>query len=150
MTPWKNYFILAFQGYLSTLLSLREKFLYSELFCPVFSGIRTEYGKIRSISPYSVQMRENTPYLSVFSSNAGKYGPENTPICTLFKQWRDRFQISAASLTLISEWAPPSNKYLPSNKCHISKRRRYQKSDNNLTVTSWKWKWNKCTNYEKK
>ena len=59
MTPWKNYFILAFQGYLSTLLSLREKFLYSELFCPVFSGIRTEYGKIRSISPYSVQMREN-------------------------------------------------------------------------------------------
>ena len=120
-------------------------------FCwSVFSRIRTEYGKIRSISPYSVQMRENTPYLSVFSSNAGKYGPEKTPICTLFKQWRDRFQISAASLTLISEWAPPSNKYLPSNKCHISKRSRYQKSDNNLTVTSWKWKWNKCTNYEKK
>ena len=43
-------------------------------FCwSVFSRIRTEYGKVRSISPYSVQMRENTPYLSVFSSTAGKY-----------------------------------------------------------------------------
>ena len=26
----------------------------------VFSRIRTEYGKIRSMSPYSVRMRENT------------------------------------------------------------------------------------------
>ena len=30
---------------------------------PAFSRIRTEYGEMRSISPYSVQMRE-------------KYGPE--------------------------------------------------------------------------
>ena len=29
-------------------------------FWSVFSHIRTEYGEIRSISPYSVQMRENT------------------------------------------------------------------------------------------
>ena len=29
-------------------------------FWTVFSRIRTEYGEIRSISPYSVQMRENT------------------------------------------------------------------------------------------
>ena len=29
-------------------------------FWSVFSRIRTEYGEIRSISPYSVRMRENT------------------------------------------------------------------------------------------
>ena len=40
--------------------SLREKCPYSELFMSLFSRIRTEYGEIRSISPYSVQMRENT------------------------------------------------------------------------------------------
>ena len=40
--------------------ALRIKCPYSELFWSVFSGMRTEYGKIRSISPYSVRMRENT------------------------------------------------------------------------------------------
>ena len=40
--------------------ALREKFPYSELFWSVFSRIRTEYGEILRISPYSVQMRENT------------------------------------------------------------------------------------------
>ena len=39
---------------------LRKKCPHSELFCSVFSRIRTEYGEIRSISPYSVRMRENT------------------------------------------------------------------------------------------
>ena len=39
----------------------------------VFSRIRTEYGKIE--------------YLSVFSPNAGKYGPEKPLIRTLFTQW---------------------------------------------------------------
>ena len=43
--------------------TLREKRSYSELFWSVFSRIRTEYGEIRSISPYSVRMKE-------------KYGPE--------------------------------------------------------------------------
>ena len=33
---------------------------YSEFFWPAFSRIWTEYEEIRSISPYSVQMRENT------------------------------------------------------------------------------------------
>ena len=32
----------------------------SELFWFLFSRIRTEYGEIRSISPYSIRMRENT------------------------------------------------------------------------------------------
>ena len=41
------------------ILSLREKCLYSKLFLSAFSCIRTEYGVIRSISPYLVRMREN-------------------------------------------------------------------------------------------
>ena len=40
--------------------TLRKKCPYSELFWSVFSRIRTEYGEIPRISPYSVQMRENT------------------------------------------------------------------------------------------
>ena len=40
--------------------SLREKCPYTEFFWSVFSRIRTEYGEIRSVSPYSVRMRENT------------------------------------------------------------------------------------------
>ena len=39
--------------------SLRKKCPYSELFWSSFSRIWTEYGEIRSICPYSVQMREN-------------------------------------------------------------------------------------------
>ena len=39
---------------------LDEKCLYSELFWPVFSCIRTEYGETLQISPYSVQSWENT------------------------------------------------------------------------------------------
>ena len=42
------------------LSTLREKCPYSEFFWSVFFHIRTEYGKIRSISSYSVQMLENT------------------------------------------------------------------------------------------
>ena len=41
-------------------LTLRENFPYSEFFWSAFSRIRTEYVDIRSISPYSVRMRENT------------------------------------------------------------------------------------------
>ena len=40
--------------------SLRENYPYSELFWSAFSRIRTEYGQILRISPYSVRMRENT------------------------------------------------------------------------------------------
>ena len=47
---------------------LREKCPYSELFWSVFSRIRTEYGKIQHISPYSVQIRENT------DQNNSEYG----------------------------------------------------------------------------
>ena len=40
--------------------SLREKCLFSEFFWSVFSRIRTEYGEIIRISPYSVRMQINT------------------------------------------------------------------------------------------
>ena len=39
---------------------LRDKCPYFELFQSVFSRIRTEYGEILRISPYSDRMRENT------------------------------------------------------------------------------------------
>ena len=42
----------------SLFLALRKKCPYSELFCLVFSRIRTEYRETRSISPYSLRMRE--------------------------------------------------------------------------------------------
>ena len=52
--------------------TLREKCLYLEFSWAVFSRIRTEYGEIRLISSYSIQMRDNTPYLSAFSPDVGK------------------------------------------------------------------------------
>ena len=48
--------------------SLREKCPYSELFWSAFSRIRTEYGEILRISPYSVRMREN------MDQNKSEYG----------------------------------------------------------------------------
>ena len=48
--------------------SLRENCPYLELFWAVFSYTRTEYGQIRSISPYLVRMRENT------DQNYSEYG----------------------------------------------------------------------------
>ena len=47
---------------------LREKVSYLELLWSIFSIIWTEYGDIWSISPYSVQMRENT------DQNNSEYG----------------------------------------------------------------------------
>ena len=38
---------------------MREKCPNTEFFLVCISRIRTEYGEIRSISPYSVRMREN-------------------------------------------------------------------------------------------
>ena len=39
--------------------SLHEKYPNTEFFWSVFSGLRTEYGEIRSISPHSVRRLEN-------------------------------------------------------------------------------------------
>ena len=41
-------------------LTLRDKCPYSEFFWSEFSRIRTEYGEIIRVSPYSVRMLENT------------------------------------------------------------------------------------------
>ena len=41
------------------LMGLRKTCPLWELFCSAFSHIRTEYGKIRSIHPYSVRIWEN-------------------------------------------------------------------------------------------
>ena len=58
-------------------VALREKCSYSEFFWSVFSHIRTEYGEIRSISPFSVRMRENTDQKNskygYFSRSVGPY-----------------------------------------------------------------------------
>ena len=45
--------------------------------------LNTEFFLVRIFSPDPVRMRE-TPYISVFSSNAGKYGPEKTPYLDTF------------------------------------------------------------------
>ena len=52
---WRNHCSL-FLTYEAPLL---KQCLYEELFWSPFSHIWTEYGEIRSISPYSVRMREN-------------------------------------------------------------------------------------------
>ena len=52
----------------SNSMTLRKNYPYSEFFWSAFFRIRTEYGEIRSISPYSVQMRENADH------NNSKYG----------------------------------------------------------------------------
>ena len=44
--------------------ALREKCPYSELFWSVFSRIWTEYGEIIRISPYSIQVQENTDLIN--------------------------------------------------------------------------------------
>ena len=51
---------------------------YSELFWSAFSRIRTEYGEIPSISPYSVRMREkadqnNSKYENMLRSGLSSY-----------------------------------------------------------------------------
>ena len=54
--------------FLMSSLALGKKCPHSELFWSVFSRIRTEYGEILRISPYSVQMRQNT------DQNNSEYG----------------------------------------------------------------------------
>ena len=46
----------------------RKKCPYSELFWSAFSRIRTEYGELLRISPYSVRMQENA------GQNNSEYG----------------------------------------------------------------------------
>ena len=54
---------------------LREKYLYLEFFWPVFSHVRTEYGEILNISPYSIRMQENK------DQKSSKYGHFSHGVC---------------------------------------------------------------------
>ena len=62
---------------LSKRIALRKKCPYSELFWSAFSRIRTEYGEILRISPYSVRMRviadQNNSEYRHFSRSVDKY-----------------------------------------------------------------------------
>ena len=49
-------------------ITLRKNCAYLKLFWFIFSRIRTEYGKILRISPYSVRLQENT------DQNNSEYG----------------------------------------------------------------------------
>ena len=61
--------------------TLREKCPYSELFWSAFSGIRTEYGEILGISPYSFRMWENV------DQNSSKYGHFlRSKSCSVFRK----------------------------------------------------------------
>ena len=59
-------------------------------FLSVFSRIRTEYGEILRISPYSVRMRENTDQ-------------KKLRIWTLFTQWRGQWRRSVTYLTTFNK-----------------------------------------------
>ena len=72
----KSFWAIRFHSDVFIITSLREKCPYLEFFCSVFSHNGAEYGEILCISLY----------LSVFSPSAGKYGPDNVRIQTLFTQ----------------------------------------------------------------
>ena len=61
---------------------MRQPRLLSEM-CP-----NTEYFLVR-IFPHSDWIRRDTKYLYVFSPNARKYGPENTPYLDIFHAVQD-------------------------------------------------------------
>ena len=56
------------------------------------------------IFSHSDWIRGDTEYLSVFSPNAGKYGPEILRIRTLFRQWKLRIKRLKNSFRLIYLW----------------------------------------------
>ena len=56
-------------------ISLGEKCPYSEFFWSIFSRTWTEYGEIQSISPYPVQMWENT------DQKNSEYGDFSHSVC---------------------------------------------------------------------
>ena len=76
------------------IIHLFESFNMLNLFensflCSTFFCLRNFKRRNRKIFPFNcyTSLRENTPYLSVFSPNTGKYGPEQFRIWTLFTQY---------------------------------------------------------------
>ena len=87
--------------------SLLKKCRFLELFWFVFSRIRTEYGEIRSITPYSIRIRENT-YQN--NSEYGYFLRSESPIVCSF--WRIVFPFltvyNSAKVVSHSAGATPS------------------------------------------
>ena len=62
--------------------TLCKKCPYSELFLSLFFRIRTEYGEIRSIYPYSVRMQENADQNN---SNYGHFSRSDSDVYIVVK-----------------------------------------------------------------
>ena len=73
-------------------MPLREKCPYSELFWSTFARIRIEYGEILPISPYSVQMRENT------DQNNSEYGHFSRSVEVLYCMGWNNFALHQAKI----------------------------------------------------
>ena len=82
--------------------SLRKKCPYSELFWSAFSRIRTAYGEIFCISPYSVRMRENK------DQNNSEYGPFLRSACIEYIQ-----RVFACKERVHVEQVPPVRNIFP-------------------------------------
>ena len=101
--------------------SLGKKCPDSEFFWSVFSRIRIEYGEMRSISPYSFQMRDNTDqkyfeYGHFSQSTLCKFqncfcGPENSSVA----DQTSRFACNTRVIVDASSSPPVS---LMSNSCN--------------------------------
>ena len=83
------------------IILLREKCPYSELLWSVFSRIQTEYGEIRSISLYSVRMRENT------DQNNSEYGRFLRSVCNLELNFESESFMSDSAPTARVLWTNP-------------------------------------------
>ena len=70
------------------------------------------------IFPHSNWLRRDTPYLSVFSLNTGKYGPEKLRIRTLMTQC---WQNSLTTKIAICSW-----KFVPFNKVALPKAKIFE------------------------
>ena len=79
--------------------TMRKKFPYPELLRSAFSRIRTEYGEILSISPYSVRMRENA------DQNNSEYGnfSRSYPFIQVSLEWRFS-ELFSANVSLWSQY----------------------------------------------
>ena len=75
---------------------MRKKSPCSELFWFVSPRIRTEYGQLRSISTYSIQMRENT------NQNNSEYGQFLPSVCNLWHKYLENFVMSIQALKWMS------------------------------------------------
>ena len=76
---------ISLTAYIEWYISLCEKCPYSELFWSVFSRIRTEYGEMRSISPYSRIQYEFGKIRTTITPNTDTFYAMSTPLPILLK-----------------------------------------------------------------